>query len=37
MFMTEPASFVKEFINDLNGALAELKPNAKLTCCQTVC
>ena len=34
MFMTEPASFVKEFVNDLNDALAELKPNAKLTRCQ---
>ena len=34
--MSEPAHFVKTFVNDLNAALGKLKPNAKLTQLQKV-
>lgn len=34
--MSEPACFVRTFVNDLNTALWKLKPNAKLTHLQQV-
>ena len=29
--MSEPARFIKTFVDDLDAALGKLKPNAKLT------
>ncbi|MEI6067650.1 MAG: hypothetical protein WCP96_09940 [Methylococcaceae bacterium] len=34
--MSEPAHFIKTFVADLNAAIGELKPNAKLTQLQRV-
>ena len=34
--MSEPAHFIKTFVADLNAAIGELKPNAKLTQLQSV-
>jgi hypothetical protein len=31
MLMSEPACFIKTFVDDLDAALGKLKPNAKLT------
>ena len=36
MLMSEPAQFVKTFVNDLAAALGKLKPNAKLTPLQQI-
>jgi len=36
MLMSEPASFIKTFVADLDAALGKLKPNAKLTQLQKI-
>ena len=36
MLMGEPATFIKNFINDLDTALGQLKPNAKLSRAQKI-
>jgi len=36
MLMSEPARFIKSFVDDLDAALGKLKPNAKLTQLQKI-
>ena len=36
MLMSEPASFIKTFVDDLDAALGKLKPNVKLTQLQKI-